>query len=525
MRGKIRLIVAALMLLSCSKFATDVDEGNGRDRLQNLSHDMIVLGKRLENPYKTENMSKALASLYPSKSSLIAVSPTDFYVRFLPKSQKELDMLKEADIHLIDHPLDYDILVEGDWYHDPEVPDGNVTWQYAVVPVDFQFPDIEYQIIHNCFIPDSDELTRSDGIDWDAVERQSYILTGNEAKLNDASLTKATKAAPSGRITIVDDKANGGKAFGVAGVRVSCNSFVRFAHCYTDRDGYYQMPRDFTSNLRYRLVFENEKGFSIGFNLVLVPASVSTLGKAGPEGVSAEISSSSEEKLFRRCVINNAAYDYISRCQYEDMNILPPPYDLRIWIFQPLESSSSIMLHHGALVENELISTYLGEYTSLLECFLPDVTIGAKGKEDYASLYSITCHELAHASHFAKVGTGYWNKYIKYILESYLNTGDAYGDGLSDDAGYCGVGESWAYYLESMMYKERYGGSVPTFGSTYWFYPQIFRYLDERGVTRSEIFSVLEGNVSTKDDLKSALIRNLPQKRTVIEQVFSRYGN
>lgn len=525
MRGKICLIIAAFMLLSCSKYATDVDEGNGRDRLQNLSHDMIVLGKRLENPYKTENMSKALASLYPTKSSLIPVSPTDFYVRFLPKSQEELDVLKEADIHLIDHPLDYDILVEGDWYHDPEVPDGNVTWQYAVVPVDFQFPDIEYQIIHNCFIPDSDELTRSDGIDWDAVERQSYIMTGNESKLNDASLTKSTKAAPSGRITIVDDKANGGKPFGVAGVRVSCNSFVRFAHCYTDRDGYYQMPRDFTSNLRYRLVFENEKGFSIGFNLVLVPASVSTLGKAGPEGVSAEISSLSEEKLFRRCVINNAAYDYISRCQYEDMNILPPPYDLRIWVFQPLESSSSIMLHHGTIVKMELLSTYLGDYASLLECFLPDVTIGAKGKEDYASLYSTTCHELAHASHFAKVGTGYWNKYVKYILESYLTSGDAYGDGLSDDAGYCGVGESWAYYLESMMYKERYGGSVPTFGSTYWFYPQIFRYLDERGITRSEIFSVLEGNVSTKDDLKSALIRNLPQKRTVIEQVFSRYGN
>ena len=113
----------------------------------------------------------------------------------------------------------------------------------------------------------------------------------------------------------MDDKANGGKPFGVAGVRVSCNSFVRFAHCYTDRDGYYQMPKEFTSTLRYRLVFENEKGFSIGFNLILVPASVSTLGKAGPEGVSAEISSSSEQKLFRRCVINNAAYDCISRCK------------------------------------------------------------------------------------------------------------------------------------------------------------------------------------------------------------------
>ena len=78
---------------------------------------------------------------------------------------------------------------------------------------------------------------------------------------------------------------------------------------------------------------------------------------------------------------------------------------------------------------------------------------------------------------------------------------------------------------ESMMYKERYGGSVPTFGNTYWFYPQLFRYLDERGVGRSDIFSVLEGNVTSKDELKSALIRNFPQKRTVIEQGFGRYGN
>lgn len=525
MRGKICLIVAIFMSLSCSKYTTDVDEGNGRDRLQNLSHEMIVLGKRLENPYKTENMSKALASLYPSKAGLIAVSPTDLYVRFLPKNQAELDALREADIYLIDHPLDYDILVEGDWYHDPEVPDGNVTWQYAVVPVDFHFPNIEYQIIHNCFIPDSNDATRSAGIDWEAVERQAYIITGNETRLNDASLTKATKGTPSGRITIIDDQANGGKPFGVAGVRVSCNSFVRFAHCYTDRDGYYEMPKEFSSTLRYRLVFENEKGFSIGFNLVLVPASVSTLGKSGPEGVSAEISSSSEQKLFRRCVINNAAYDYISRCKYEDMNILPPPYDLRLWIFYSLESSSAVMLHHGAAIESELISTYLGEFAPLLEYFMPDVTIGVKDKDDYASLYSVVCHELAHASHFAQVGTAYWNKYIRYIIESYVTTGDAYGDGLSADAGYCGVGESWAYYLESMMFKERYGGSIPTFGSSYWFYPQIFRYLDERGVTRSDIFSVLEGNVASKADLKSALIRNFPQKRTIIEQVFSRYGN
>ena len=525
MRGEICLLLAVVFTLSCSKDGLSPGVESGRDSIRNIPHEMIVLGNRLENPYKTENMSKALSSLYPSKAGLVAVQPTDLYVRFLPKNQSELDMLQEADIKLLDHPLDYDILVEGDWYHDPEVPDGDVTWQYAVVPVDFNFPPIEHQIIHNCFIPDTSESTRADGIDWEAVERQAYILTGNESRLNDSSTTKSGKVTPSGRITIVDDKANGGKAFGVAGVRVSCNSFVRFAHCYTDRDGYYQMPKQFSANLRYRLVFENEKGFSIGMNMVLVPASVSTLGKAGPEGVNAVIDSSSEEKLFRRCVVNNAVYDYISRCRYDDMNILPPPYDLRIWLFHSLDVSSAVMLHHGAIFESSQISSLLGEFTTLLKHFLPDITLGVKYKNDYASLYSTACHELAHSSHFAQVGSGYWNKYIKYILESYVTAGDAYGDGMSENAGYCGVGESWAYYLESMMYKERYGGAVPTFGNTYWFYPQIFRYLDDRGLSRSDIFSVLEGNVTTKDELKSALIRNFPQKKTVIEQGFGRYGN
>lgn len=519
------MVLATLFALSCSKEGMDSDPGSGREYVNSVPHEKIVLGRRLENPYKTENMAKAVASLYPTKAGLVAVEPTHLYVRFLPENQEEMDVLTKSGLVLMDHPLDYDILVEGDWYHDPEVPEGEVTWQYAVVPAGFEIPDIEHQIIHNCFIPDEEQNTRSDCIDWEAVERQAYILTGNESRLNDASTTKSGKSTPSGRITIVDADTNGGKSFGVAGVRVSCNSFVRFAHTYTDRDGYYQMPKQFSAKLRYRLVFENEKGFSIGFNLVLVPASVSTLGKAGPEGVSAEITSSSESKLFRRCVVNNAAYDYISRCRYDDMNILPPPYDLRIWIFHSLDVSSAVMLHHGTVVESELISAFLGNFASLLEYFMPDITLGAEGKDDYASIYSTVCHELAHASHFAQVGSAYWNKYIRYIVESFVHTGDAYGDGQGADAGYCCVGESWAYYLESLMYKERYGGSIPTFGSSYWFHPQIFRYLDERGLGRSSLFSVLEGNVTSMDELKSALLRHFPQKRVVIEQAFGRYGN
>ncbi len=525
MRGKITMMLMALTLMSCSKEGKvggvrDLDYDYGKD----LSHGAIVLGDRLENPYKTENITKALQSLYPTKADRVDVRTTDLYVRFLPESEEEYDRLVSMGLHLTDHPLDYDIIVEGDWYHDPEIDEGCVTWQYAVVPRDFDFPDIRYELIDECYLSENDAGTRADGIDWDAVEREAFILTGNERMLSRYHTKASSKAVPSGRITITDEDWNGGKPVGVAGVRVSCNTFVKFDNAYTDENGYYEMDKKFSSDLRYKLVFKNEKGFAIGVNLVLVPASVSTLGKAGPEGVNMTVTKSSEDKLFKRCVVNNAVYDYIGRCHEEDMDIARPPADLRIWMFHALRSSSAVMLHHGALVDSDLIKKFLGEFAPLVKFLLPDVTIGAKDDETYADLYSSACHELAHASHFTVAGKEYWNKYIRYIIDSFISTGGmTYGDGTGHGAGVCAVGEMWAYYLESKMYKERYGGGFPTFGNSFWFKPQIFRQLDERGLSCGDIFSVLDEDTDSVEDLEKALVMAFPSRRNVIAQIFERY--
>ena len=520
------MVLLALAVLSCSKegmyHGRDIDYEYGRD----LSHGAIVLGDRRDNPYKTENMARALMSLYPTKADRVELKSTDLYVRFLPEDKDQYDLLEDMGLQLLDHPLDYAIVVEGDWYHDPRVPEGNVTWQYAVVPVGFEFPDVKHEVIHECYLAEHDAESRSscDWVDWEAVEREAYVLTGNSKLISEPLTKAAAKVAPSGRITIVDRHANGAKPFGVAGVMVMCNSFVKFSTCYTDRDGYYTMPQQFATDLRYRLVFKNQKGFGIGLNLILLPASVSTLGKSGPEGVTMTITEESDEKLFKRCAVNNAAYDYFSRCAAEDLCIATPPSDLRIWLFHELGASSAVMLHHGTLLSSDIISKYLGPYMELIEVFLPDVTLGVDGRNSYRDIYTNTCHELGHASHFAKVGTSYWDRYIKYIMTSYMKTaGKTYGDGTGDDAGVCEIGEMWAYYLESKMYKDRYGGSFPSFGTSYWFYPQIFRYMDERGVTCSEMFSVLGPEVDSKSDLKAALLAAYPNRRTVIEQVFGRY--
>ena len=81
----------------------------------------------------------------------------------------------------------------------------------------------------------------------------------------------------------------------------------------------------------------------------------------------------------------------------------------------------------------------------------------------------------------------------------------------------------WAYYIESKLHKDRYGGSFPTFGTSWWFYPQIFRFLDERGLGQSEIFRILDEDVDSKDALKDALMLEYPERQDMIGQVFSRY--
>ena len=518
------LLVAALLATACR---TGGAEPEIPDTAPPVEHGLIVLGERLDDPYTVENVNRALRSLYPTRAERVDVTPTDLYVRFLPEDESDYERLVSLGVQMMDHPLDYRIVREGDYYHDPSLDDGAITWQYAVVPHDFVFPDdIPYELIDRCYITEHDRSkTRSaEGIDWAAVERESYRLTGNGALL--APETRAESVKPSGRITIIDPNANGGKPFGVAGVKVSCNSFVKFASTYCDRDGYYEMPTAFSATPRYRLVFKNEKGFGIGINLVLVPASVSTLGKGEPDGMNTIVSNASDGALFRRCVVNNAAYEYLERCKDDDMGIKAPPADLRFWIFPHFEASSTLMLHHGAVVDDEQIAKYLGKFQSVVRLFLPDITLGTAKETEYCDIYLSVVHELSHASHFSVVGRTYWNHFIDYILSSYIASGGqmVYGDGSMPFAGYCEVGETWAYYNESKMFKERYGGVLPTFGTSFWFRPQILRYLDERGLGRSQLFKALTAEVNSREKLQEKLIQLYPERQEMIDQVFERYA-
>ena len=524
-----------LTLLSLTAFLVVCCTGRGLDPVggdpsaSQPGHDMIVLGRQLADPYSVENMTKALGAVYPTKAGRVDVPATHYYVRFLPSGEEQYELLELLGVALLDHPMDYEIVREGDWYHDPGIPEGEITWQYAAVPVDFAFPkDIPYEILDSCIIPDEGLITKgaADGVDWTAVEREAFRLTGNGALLLDADGTKAGKSgSPAGRITIVDES-RGGEPEGVRGVRVACNCFVKVGRAYTDADGCYRMTTSFSSTPRYRLVFKNSTGFAIGFNLVLVPASISALGKGEAKGLDAQITKDSDRRLFSRCVVNNAGYDYYKRCAAESPAVKTPPGNLRIWLLRGFRSSCAPMLQQGVLVDGSKLASLLGDFTILVKLFLPDVLLGLKDHDGYASIYADAIHEFAHASHYMLAGKNYWNDYVRFIITSFITSGFVtYGVGTEENHGHCEVGEMWAYFVQTVLYRERYGDrDVPAFGLNFWFHPQIFLQLEDRGLSFNRVFQVLSSDVTDRETLQKKLTSYYPEYKNAINQAFARYN-
>ena len=512
-----------LLWVGCTQGARVPDVPVPTD-ISTVGHEMIILGERLEDPYSLDNINLAVRSLYPEKAGRLDLRPTDIYVRFLPEDDAQMKRLEGLGIELLDHPLDYRIVREGDYYHDPEIGEGRITWQYAVVPASFAMPSgIRTEILDECYIADNAAPTRAQDIDWAAVERESFRLTGNEALLAAETRASGTSHTPSGRIMVLDENGGGGVPAGLSGVKVCVNSFVKFATAFTDDEGYYEVPKSFSEDVRYRLVFKNRRGFAIGVNLLLVPASVSTLGKHSPEGIDIVVDKDSDWKLFTRCAVNNITAEYFDRCAGEG-GVTMPPADLRIWIFRNLGSSSTPMLQQGVFLETGRISDFLGEYADLVKMFLPDVTLGLKHCHNYAEIYAETVHELSHASHFVRAGKDFWSRYIRFVLKSFVTTlGITYGTGLETDAGYCEVGEMWGYFYGDVLFRERYGQGTPIDGLSLWFYPQILLYLADRGMEADKIFNVLGPDVVGRDELQDALSDSYPEHYSVISQAFDRY--
>ena len=216
----------------------------------NLPSDgMMVLGQELQDPYKLSNMQQAYANITGAKAQL---QPTHLYMRFLPKNEEELYLLK--NIELFDFPLHYEIIQNGDCYHDPELPAEAITWQYAVIPIDTRIPEnIQHELIYEVFIPNYDTDGSKSGL-LEAIEDEAIRLCGYSDKLQqNASKGLFSKWTPSGTIKVWDDVLL--KYIPIHGAKVQVRWLTHIEKDFTDANGNFSTS-SFRFDVNYSIKWE-----------------------------------------------------------------------------------------------------------------------------------------------------------------------------------------------------------------------------------------------------------------------------
>ncbi|MCZ8216335.1 MAG: hypothetical protein O9262_08865, partial [Cyclobacteriaceae bacterium] len=152
------LIGLLIVVVSCQKNEESLK--TSRYLTDKEMEGMIKLGKKLDNPYSVENMQKAWKNLQATNSNArtsdVEITTTHYYLRFKPKNEGELSLLKlDTTLIIYDYPLDYEITELGNFYHDPSIPIDQPTYKYCAVTIDKQLPlGVEYELLAFLFIPD-----------------------------------------------------------------------------------------------------------------------------------------------------------------------------------------------------------------------------------------------------------------------------------------------------------------------------------------------------------------------------------
>ena len=459
--------------------------------------EMTKLGKQLENPYSVENMKKALASLEVSNSNRasgeeLEITTTHLYIRFKPQDESELDILNsDTTLVLYTYPLDYEIEEPGDFYHDPEIPLDQPTYQYCAVEVDKELPDgVAYEILEELFIPDETGGTigrTTSSIFVNMLVDESLQLTGNLEEDVENSNARINSWRPSGRIRVWDD----------IGISITTRTFVGYdevtttdySPCYTIGDTrpcptyvtthvpIYEETTSFENwapvvglEVRARRWFTTHKGttsstgrfscngtfrrpanYSIKWEKYHFSIRSGTFGQAtynGPKksgnwdvDIGKENTTLVNDKQQYYALIFQGAYDYY----YGNRFGLESPPRNSFWKPQVKISASQTSRQHKK-------SSHAAPYARTGGIF-PSVYVRKWG-ESADIVYAVTCHELAHMSHWDMDRDAYreiailaWAPIFPFIL-------------IPGREAYAAVIESWAEGVEWQFAQERYGDGI-----------------------------------------------------------------
>ncbi len=111
------------------------------------------------------------------------IHTTDYYVRFWVTSDAELEELEKDSLILFNYPLDYELIGNGT-YSESSKNTENGYFLYTSVPVDYQFNDVDYEILENLYLPETilkQSSSKSTQIEneLDLLETEALTITTN----------------------------------------------------------------------------------------------------------------------------------------------------------------------------------------------------------------------------------------------------------------------------------------------------------------------------------------------------------
>lgn len=477
----------------------------------------LKLGKKLENPYSVANMKKAYESLKAkralsaaSSSSSVAtlstaqdieIETTDYYVKFWIETDEQKNMLIADSLNLSDIPLDVEVLEEGIQFIDEEAAKEEAYWVYTAVTKDYAFrPEITYEILEELFLIEPSSIVGEEETEEteeavvtqsghgqlaaNAMEKNNFLLdleqeallmTGNlapeEVKAATADDGKTTlwfwrrksKKKPQGYVRVYNTVTR--RLEPVVGIKVKTRRWFKWAKGWTNSQGFYRVNRGYRNNVRYTAVFKNTRGFKIWPSFFSISSARYRAGRHGKSGHDFNFYTNSVG--WRWATVNNATVKYLDYCTR--FGVGKPDYGLRIvansngfggnsaapmlrktWGWAGFRTNSDLISFLGKMS----ISVPANALWFIIRLVIPDIIINANASNGTDGVTYLTFHELAHASHFKKVRSNYWVKYINYII-----TYGAYGDGSGKNAGICALGEAWAYHFGHFLTIQEFGNN------------------------------------------------------------------
>lgn len=295
-------------------------------------------------------------------------------------------------MELYEYPLDYEVIQPGS-YTDPTVPKGQPPYQYASVPIDFEMPDTEYEVLEDLFIPEEDEdlyqqYQHENYNTIDLLIAESLQLTGNfDYDTTDVGqegcwwfFCRPPKWTPSGQIFRWDDFWSGevfNLPVALEGVTVRARRWFTTKKDITDRWGSFRTGQ-FRGPVNYSIIWKR------GYFKIKTSSGLFTATLNGPRKTGSwVVNIGSGDQEYFSC-IHNAAHHYY----YRDIRGLRrPPMP---WFPISIKAKNSCCGGlHGAW------KRYIP--------FLPRLTIERRN-DLHQRIYGTTIHEIAHASHWGMNG-------------------------------------------------------------------------------------------------------------------------